>query len=107
MEAFPSVIAAAMRAEWGSSPSARKEIARITNANERAVRNWFEGQNGPSGENLVLLIRHSDAVFESVLMMTGRNQALTLLKAQALRSPLKALLDHLDQALKEELERPI
>ena len=27
-------------------------VAMITDANERTVRNWFEGKNGPSGESL-------------------------------------------------------
>ena len=100
MEAFRHSIAAAMRAEWDSGPSARKEVGIITHANERAVRNWFDGSNGPSGENLVSLIRHSDAVFETVLLMSGRRPALTIMHADALRTRLHAFLDHLDDALR-------
>lgn len=97
MDSFPQRIAAAIRAEWGSSPSVRKEVGRITHANERAVRNWFEGRNGPSAENLVALIRHSDAVFEAVLEATGRRPALGAIRVLALREPLRTLLDFLEE----------
>lgn len=97
MESFPQQIAAAMRREWGATPSARKEVGRITCASERAVRNWFEGRNGPSGENLMSLIRSSDAVFETVLVLSGRRSALSGVHVLALRERLKLLLDLIDE----------
>jgi hypothetical protein len=97
MESFPQLIAAAMRTEWGATPSARKEVGRITRANERAVRNWFDGRNGPSGENLVSLIRHSDAVFEAVLIIADRRTALGAVRVVALRQKLQTLIDFLDE----------
>ena len=97
MDSFPQLIAAAMRTEWGATPSARKEVGRITQANERAVRNWFDGRNGPSGENLVSLIRHSDAVFETVLAIAGRKHALGSIHVFALRQRLQTLIDFLDE----------
>jgi hypothetical protein len=36
------------------------------------VRNWFDGKNGPSGENLVSLMHHSDAVLSTVLDLAER-----------------------------------
>jgi hypothetical protein len=93
---FADVIGAAMRSEWGATPSARKEIGRITRANERAVRNWFEGRNGPSGENLVLLIRHSDAVLESVLILSGRHHLVHAAGVFGLRDRMKELVDAID-----------
>lgn len=99
MKGFRQSIAEAMKAEWGSGPSARKEVVIITHANERAVRNWFEGRNGPSGENLVSLIRHSDVVFERVLLMSGRRPALTVMHAEDLRERLHGFMTHLDEAL--------
>jgi hypothetical protein len=99
MHAFAEAIAAAMRAEWGASPSARKRVGRITNANERAVRNWFEGKNGPSGENLVLLIRHSDAVLETVLELSGRQALLRAAGVLGLRNRLKEIVDAIDGLL--------
>jgi hypothetical protein len=47
-----------------------------TGAGERAVKNWFEGKNGPNGENLVMLVRHSDEVLEALLSMAGREDIL-------------------------------
>lgn len=98
MESFSELIAAAMRREWGATPSARKEVGRITRANERAVRNWFEGRNGPSGENLMSLIRSSDAVFETVLTLSGRRSALSGIHLLALRERLNLLLELIDEA---------
>ena len=63
----------ALATDFGASPSAVKRVARLTSANERAVRNWFEGKNAPSGENLVGLMRHSDAVLSSVLILADRS----------------------------------
>ena len=68
------IIAEALKADFGSAPAAVKRVARMTQANERAVRNWFDGKNGPSGENLVTLIQHSDAVFGVVLGLSQRRQ---------------------------------
>jgi hypothetical protein len=96
MRPFAEAIAAAMQTEWGATPSARKEIGRITNANERAIRNWFEGKNGPSGKNLVLLIRHSDAVLETVLELSGRRALLPAADVLGLRDRLKEIVDAID-----------
>tara|TARA_R110001592_G_scaffold197769_4_gene445802 strand:+ start:16864 stop:17121 length:258 start_codon:yes stop_codon:yes gene_type:complete len=48
----------------------------FTSAGERTVKNWFEGKNGPNGDNLIELIRHSDEVLEAVLLMAGREDIL-------------------------------
>jgi len=69
---FAAAIAVALATDFGASPSAVKRVARLTSANERAVRNWFEGKNAPSGENLVGLMRYSDAVLSSVLSLADR-----------------------------------
>jgi len=97
MRPFAEMIATAMQSEWGATPSARKEVGRITRANERAVRNWFEAKNGPSGENLVLLIRHSDAVFEAVLQLSGRGALVPAIELVGLRGRLKELIDSIDE----------
>lgn len=93
---FAVLIAMAMLAEWGETPSARKEVGRITSANERTVRNWFEGRNGPSGENLVTLVRHSDAVFATVLELSGRESLLPAAGIFGLRDQLDALVHAID-----------
>lgn len=68
-------LAEALRAEFGSAPSSVKRIARLTRTNERAVRNWMDARNGPRGENLIVLMQHSDAVFQIVLMLAHRVHA--------------------------------
>lgn len=97
MDAFPKLIADALHDEWGSSLSSRKIISRITNANERAVKNWFEARNGPSGENLVELMRHSDAVLEAMLFASGRGGRLQAIKLESMEKPLRELLTLIDQ----------
>lgn len=92
MDAFPKLIADALHAEWGSSLSSRKIVSRITNANERAVKNWFEARNGPSGENLVELMRHSDAVFDTMLAASGRRALLRAIRLESMEGPLRELL---------------
>jgi len=94
---FAVSIALAMLAEWGESSSARKEVGRITAANERTVRNWFEGRNGPSGENLVALVRHSDAVLGKVLELSGRQALLPMTSIIGLRDQLDALVHAIDE----------
>lgn len=93
---FVLLIAEAMLAEWGESPSARKEVGRIALANERTVRNWFDGRNGPSGENLVSLMRHSDAVLETVLGLSGRDYLLPVVGILGIRDQLNALVHAID-----------
>jgi hypothetical protein len=46
---FAQVIADALRREFGGTHAAVKTVVKLTNANERAVKNWFDAKNGPSG----------------------------------------------------------
>ena len=48
-ESFVRAIAGALKAEFGATPSALKTVAQLTHSNERTVRNWLEGKNGPTG----------------------------------------------------------
>lgn len=89
---FAHSIAGAMRTEWGATPSARKHVCRITGANERAVRNWFEAKNGPSGENLVHLLRHSEAVLATVLRLADRSELLHAASVMELRAHFDRLM---------------
>jgi hypothetical protein len=50
-------------------------LVRWTGTNERTVKNWIAGKNGPSGEHLVALVRHSDVVFKTVLFLAARKRA--------------------------------
>lgn len=97
MDAFPKLIADALHHEWGSSLSSRKTVSRITSANERAVKNWFEARNGPSGENLVELMRYSDAVFEAILVASGRLGHPHGVVLEAMEKPMRELLDIIER----------
>lgn len=74
--AFQEAIAAALRRDFGGSTASVKRVAKLVRANERGVRNWFEARNGPSGEHLIMLMRHSPAIVEAVLAMAGHVQLL-------------------------------
>jgi tRNA A37 threonylcarbamoyladenosine synthetase subunit TsaC/SUA5/YrdC len=96
---FPNAIAGALKEEFGATTSAVKQVARLAKANERAVRNWFEAKNGPSGENLICLMNHSDAILKTVLHLSNR---------AAPEGSLAGVRRHLVKALAEVdgLERP-
>lgn len=93
---YVATIAAALHAAFGDSRSAIKTVARATGANERAVRNWFEGKNGPSGHHLVNLVRVSDPVLEAVLVLSGRNGLVDRLYIETICGQLRTLLARLD-----------
>jgi len=71
---FADAIAGALRREYGETHAAVKTVVALTRANERAVKNWFDARNAPKGEFLVELCRHSDQVFETFLLMAGRDK---------------------------------
>jgi hypothetical protein len=73
-ETFARVIADALHREFSGTHAAVKTVAALTKSNERAAKNWFMAKNGPSGRNLVDLMRISDEVLEAVLRMCGRNE---------------------------------
>ncbi|WP_089923320.1 hypothetical protein [Caulobacter sp. UNC279MFTsu5.1] len=93
---FVEAIAQALRREFGQSPAAVKVVVRLTRANPRAVRNWFAGNNGPSGENLVALLRHSEEVLETVLFLADRHDLITARKLAGAREKLKEMLEMID-----------
>ena len=89
-EGFVRAIALALKAEFGATPSALKTVAQLTHSNERTVRNWLEGKNGPTGSNLVILMRHSDRVLSTVLELADRRD---LVLAVGLTGIRKRLID--------------
>jgi hypothetical protein len=94
---FAQVIASALREEFGGGPSAVKTVARLARANERAVRNWFEAKNGPSGERLIPLLRHSDAVLRAVLDLSDRRSLRAAAGVIELRQQLIDLVAAIDE----------
>lgn len=93
---FPEAVAGALRREFGAVPGAVKQVVRITGANERAVRNWFEARNAPSGENLVALMRQSEEVLETVLQLAGRQELVTARRLSGARDKLREMLALMD-----------
>ena len=93
---FVAAIAAALKAEYEGKPGSVKAVGRLTHRNERAVRNWFEGRHGPSAENLVQLIRHSDHVLNAVLHLSGRTELAKAGELLRFREDLRGLLQSMD-----------
>jgi hypothetical protein len=74
-----------------------KAVVALTGANERAVRNWFEGKNGPSGEHLIGLARRSNAVLEAFLVLAGRERVLTAKLVVDAKDKLIEILERIRQ----------
>ena len=105
-EGFVRAIALALKAEFGATPSARKTVAQLTHSNERAVRNWFEEKNGPSGVNLLILMRHSDHVLRTVLELADRRDHVLAVTLSGLRERLIDAIAEIDNLpLKENPAR--
>ena len=68
----------------------------MTHSNERAVRNWLEGKNGPSGSNLVVLMRHSDRVLRTVLELAYRRDLVLAGELTGLRQRLIDAIAEID-----------
>jgi hypothetical protein len=64
----------------------------LTGANERAVRNWFDAKNGPNGEFLIALCRHSDQVLETFLLLAGRTAHVKAKKIVEAKQKLREIL---------------
>ncbi|MBT3766109.1 MAG: hypothetical protein HOF84_09650, partial [Rhodospirillales bacterium] len=86
-----------LRAAFGRNGAAVKSLMRITDTNERTVRNWLEGKNAPNGENLIELLRHSDEVLEAVLLMAERNEILVMKTLTDIRGSLGQMIKLIDE----------
>ena len=93
---FTTVIAETLQDSLGDTRAAVKTVMAYTGAGERTVKNWFAGKNGPNGENLVELIRHSDAVLEAFLGMAGREEILAGKMLVDSRNKLVEMLEIID-----------
>ena len=95
-KSIASVIGAALKTEFGGSPASVKMIVRMTGRNERAVRNWFDGTNGPNGENLVMLMRSSSHGVHAVLRLAGREDLARAGDLSRIREQMRALVQAMD-----------
>jgi len=81
---YAIVIADALQEQLGTSHQGIKTAMRWTGASERTVKNWFAGTNGPCGEHLIALVRHSEGVLNAVMVMAGRPSAIAGAKLASL-----------------------
>jgi hypothetical protein len=65
------IIAQALRDDFGDTPSAVKQIAQITSANLRAVKNWYDAKNLPTSRYLLALARSSPSILRIILLQIG------------------------------------
>ena len=94
---YVAAVAAALRESVGDTHQAIKIVMRWTGADERTIKNWFTGANGPSGAHLVALFRHSDAVLDACLRLAGRERVIAngkLMETGKKLRELLALIDH-------------
>lgn len=96
---YAAEIARALHTELGETHQATKTLMRWTNANERTVKNWLAGNNGPRGEHLVALVKHSDLALAAFLGMAGRPHALTASELPSLRQKLQVAVEGIDSCL--------
>jgi hypothetical protein len=88
---YPQAIAAALRAELGSTRHVIKTAMRWTGASERTVKLWLAGRTGPNGRHLVGLARYSDHVFDTFLNLSQRD--LVSAHPDAVRKKLRAIIE--------------
>jgi hypothetical protein len=96
---YPRAIAIALRGELGDTHQAVKSVMRWTGAGERSAKNWLGGTRGPTGEHLVSLIRHSDAVLDAVLRFAGREILIPQMRLREQRSELVKIIENIDELL--------
>lgn len=65
------IIAGALRQDFGDTPSAIKQIGRLTKAHLRAIKNWYIAKNAPSSRYLLILARMSPSILRFILMQVG------------------------------------
>lgn len=104
---YVSTISAALRYELGATHQATKTVVRWTGVNERTVKNWIAGTTGPSGEHLVELIRNSEAVFEALLRLAGRETPLITCRLASARGKVWEVVQLIDQLLEKGADEEV
>lgn len=95
--AFSKAVSGALREEYGGTHAAVKTVVSVTDANHRAVKNWFDAKNAPRGHHLIELLRHSDCILEMVLEASGRREILLGKKLIDSREALVRMVAFIDQ----------
>lgn len=89
---YTAEVSGILRRLFGNTRHAAKRLARMTGANDRAVRNWMDGANGPHGKHLIQLMRESDEVFAEICRMAGRGDVADKMRAETMLNELEAIL---------------
>lgn len=97
---YAAIVAAALREELGGTHQAVKTVMRWTGASERTIKNWLAGTSGPRGEHLVVLIRHSDHVLDTILRSADRTQSITAHRFLKARDLLARTVKQIDELMK-------
>lgn len=101
---FRPALAKVLKEELGSTNQAAKSIMKWANVSERTAKNWIGGTNSPSGEHLIELMRHSDAVLNIVLCLANRRGALASVQIDRLIAHLNGTVQDLKE-LASDAER--
>jgi hypothetical protein len=97
---FTKAISDALKEELARGSSI-KTIMSWTGAGERTVKEWLAGSNAPRAFQLESLFRSSEAVYQRIMLRTGRQPVVTRHKLEAVRGQLSGLAEALDAALAE------
>lgn len=100
--AYAAQIAKALRSELGGTNRAIKTLMRWTSASERTAKCWLAGTSGPSGEHLVVLIRNSDSVLNTVLDLAQRRPSIALRRLASLKLAMSNSVLVIDEILNDE-----
>jgi len=100
---FAAMVAKALHDDFGDTHRAVKTICKLTRAHPRAVKNWFKGENGPTGRHLVALMAISDAVLEAVLLAAGRRHLVVLNEVAESKRLLLHLLGQLNDFQRDRM----
>jgi hypothetical protein len=90
--AFALAIAGALKEELARGASIKTVMA-WTGAGERTVKGWLTGSNAPRGVHLEGLLRSSEAVYERMMVRTGRRPIANRQSLEALQGQLTSLID--------------
>ncbi|MGQ0685623.1 hypothetical protein [Bradyrhizobium sp.] len=104
---FAGMIAKALRDDFGDTHRAVKTVCKLAGAHERAVKNWFDAENGPTGRHLVALMAVSDAVLEAVLLAAGRRHLVVANKIAESNRQLLRLLRQLIDLQRDRMTAPL
>src|SRR5882672_3769017 len=96
-------IADALKEELARGASI-KTIMAWTGAGERTVKEWLAGSNAPRAFQLECLLRSSEAVYQRIMLRTGRQPVVTRPRLEADRGQVSGLAEALDAALAEREE---